>query len=827
MSTIKARLLENLAGNQRDYNMPFLWMHGEDHDTLARELDKIYDCGIRGVCVESRPHENFCREQWWGDMELILSRCREKGMEVWLLDDKHFPTGFCNNAIDEKYPHLRKRCIIEKHTDVRGPMNQGAVILPPMAETDALIAVVAARRAEDAGNEFLTGDFRDVTGCVRDGLIWLDLPAGVWRIYTIYAQQVLDGHMDTLNPDSVDVLINEVYETHYDHFKDDFGKVFRGFFSDEPFVQRNALLGLRRQNPPLNTSLPWNDLLCALLSEKLGEDCRKYLPCLWHFSEEISPRFRSVYMDCVTELYNRHFNKRVADWCHAHGVQYIGHIIEDDNRHSDFRSGGHYFRALDDMDMAGIDVVLCQIVPGMQDHRIHVPCSYDIADPDFFSFGLAKLASSHAHVQPKKQGRAMCEMFGAYGWAEGLKMMKWLVDHMIVRGINRFVPHAFSMKPNDPDCPPHFYAGGENPQYPGFGELMGYADRQIHLMTAGKPVTGSAILYHAEAEWAGGEYQYFHTVARAMTEAQLEFDILSCDYLLTGAAEKGQLQVNDCRFDSLIVPMSEFLPRAVLEKLKDLAAAGVPILWVDKKCEKTTESAAFDTDFGTIMPLAALAGYVREHIGWDVNIPNGFRQLRYAHRREGDAHVYMFFNESVDETFAGELQFSVPGEPVIYDPWTGKVTRGKLTLAPYETRFVFFGVDVEAAEEAPLTGETVPEIRWQYAVEGVEYSELGNIAPKHSRFGGTISYYGAFDGAQGRVLDLGQAGETVEVTLNGEYLGRRIAPPYTFDVAGKLKEHNELTVAVTTHLGYNRRDRFSMYLQLEPMGLLGPVTVKR
>ena len=40
----------------------------------------------------------------------------------------------------------------------------------------------------------------------------------------------------------------------------------------------------------------------------------------------------------------------------------------------------------------------------------------------------------------------MCEIFGAYGWMEGTKLMKWLVDHMLVRGINWLVPHAFSPK---------------------------------------------------------------------------------------------------------------------------------------------------------------------------------------------------------------------------------------------------------------------------------------------------------------------------------------------------------------------------------------------
>lgn len=58
----------------------------------------------------------------------------------------------------------------------------------------------------------------------------------------------------------------------------------------------------------------------------------------------------------------------------------------------------------------------------------------------------------------------MAEVFGAFGWHEGLREMKWIADHFLVRGVNWFVPHAFSMAAfPDWDCPPHFYAHGQNP----------------------------------------------------------------------------------------------------------------------------------------------------------------------------------------------------------------------------------------------------------------------------------------------------------------------------------------------------------------------------
>lgn len=121
---------------------------------------------------------------------------------------------------------------------------------------------------------------------------------------------------------------------------------------------------------------------------------------------------------------------------------------------------GHYFRALWGQDMAGLDVALWQLVPGFDTMPYAAPSGE--LDGEFFHYGLGKMGASLAHLDPKKDGRAMCEVFGAYGWTEGLKLMKWMTDHLLVRGINTFVPHAFSQAEfPDPDCPPHLYARAE------------------------------------------------------------------------------------------------------------------------------------------------------------------------------------------------------------------------------------------------------------------------------------------------------------------------------------------------------------------------------
>ena len=50
--------------------------------------------------------------------------------------------------------------------------------------------------------------------------------------------------------------------------------------------------------------------------------------------------------------------------------------------------------------------------------------------------GLADLAKSNAQLDASKNRQSMVELFGAYGWAEGLPLVKYLANHMMVRGIN-------------------------------------------------------------------------------------------------------------------------------------------------------------------------------------------------------------------------------------------------------------------------------------------------------------------------------------------------------------------------------------------------------
>lgn len=99
-----------LEGTYDNHVLPFLWMKGESHKTIAEYLEKIAGADIHEVCLESRPHPDFCGEGWWRDLRFAIDECKQLGLKLWILDDAHFPTGFANGAVMRPCPSSARSC---------------------------------------------------------------------------------------------------------------------------------------------------------------------------------------------------------------------------------------------------------------------------------------------------------------------------------------------------------------------------------------------------------------------------------------------------------------------------------------------------------------------------------------------------------------------------------------------------------------------------------------------------------------------------------------------------------------------------------------------
>ncbi len=851
---MSVRLRQVLGGKEDNYLIPFYWQHGNHRDRIPEQLERIFSTGCRAVCVESRPHPDFCGEEWWADMDIILDICQKRDVKVWILDDKRYPTGYANGLIEKKYPHLRQWTLIEHHVDVMGPMADASVLVTPSTPDEMLLGAVAYRRS--GNGEELTGDPIDLRRNVKGGYLYWDVPEGCYRIFLIYRSRrgIRPNAIDMISAASTDVLIEAVYEPHYAHYARHFGHTFAGFFSDEPQLA-NGFFGNHTEDYGVydrrigqdGLALPVNDELLALMSEALGEDAVPYLGELWYPSDH-APHTRLAYMDALTRLYRENFSRRVGNWCRERGVEYIGHVIEDMNAHARMSCGaGHYFRALDGQDMGGIDIVLHQVMPGFAHVSSASICSGGVVDSEFYHYVLAKLGSSIAHQNPRMRGRAMCEVFGAYGWGEGVPMMKWLIDFLLVRGTNHFIPHAFSPTYPDPDSPPHMGAEGHDPQFDGFGALMRYTNRAAHLLSGGRHIASVAVLYHAEGEWMNprGTAMLTQVPARALYDDHIDFDIVCGDTLYENATvEQGKLHIGEEDFGALIVPCAPQLPAELTVRLNELAADGLPVLYVGALPRGAV---------GRALPVSDLAAAVRELGICDLSVDGDFPLLRAYHTVHDDSHTIMLVNEAfattvdtvlhLPEQVRGDYAVLRLTEDIVYRAHTDDGTV-PVKLLPGQSEILVFGdlSDLPLGEQPQAL--TPHELTPTYTVDIARSDdldvwehltvtkELFNVTASDCLpdFSGKMRYVFHLTQEEpnvGAVLDLGRVGQCARVYVNGANCGIRIAAPYRFTIGTHLHAgDNTVTVEVANTLVGQHRDCYSAFLALPPSGLLGPVVLE-
>ena len=126
---------------------PFLWVTGKTHD-FSKEIQAIQDAGIQSFCVESRVHQDFCQEAWWQDFDNILQNAKKRNMSVWILDDKHYPTGNANEKL-ALYPHLQANFLVCDHFDIATDGN-GIQLCVCKEEGDCLLSAIAIPYSDGA-----------------------------------------------------------------------------------------------------------------------------------------------------------------------------------------------------------------------------------------------------------------------------------------------------------------------------------------------------------------------------------------------------------------------------------------------------------------------------------------------------------------------------------------------------------------------------------------------------------------------------------------------------------------------------------------------------
>jgi hypothetical protein len=312
-------------------------------------------------------------------------------------------------------------------------------------------------------------------------------------------------------------------------------------------------------------------------------------------------------------------------WCAENHVEMQTHVEHEENLPQLVPFEGDFFKCMRGIQVPGIDAISHQIW-------------HDVT-ADF-----PKLASSAAHLNGHP--RAMCEVFAAYNPQPDLKEAGWILNHLLVEGINRI--EYMGLQGTGPMR--GFY--GEA----GFPAVSAHVNRVSYLLGEGRPTAQVGVYVPTTSLWFNDPAANapFVAIVHQLLQHQRDLDYVD-EYALTRSLKlQGSELVNQSgqSYRAILIPPVTAISKAALDNLKAFAKAGgkviffgsAPKLVMDKNFLTATGPA--DISWATLEPTTEISDKVLAALpAPDVATDQATTWLKYNHRRMKDADVYFFFNE--------------------------------------------------------------------------------------------------------------------------------------------------------------------------------------
>lgn len=778
------RLLTLFHHPDREYTpVPFWFLNGRmDKAELRRQLEDFRAHGVYGAVLHQRmgfdpdvPYLSDCFFDWIG---YIVETARELDMFVFLYDEGMYPSGAAGGQVvaqDPTYAAHGMRLCMDK---------------PP--ESGVVFARIAARmpnmQYHPSRARLLTDGMQAKPG---ERMLYLVCDYSHGTIRGLLPTQD-DGYPDAppaadlLNPAAVQCFIRLTHEQYYARMGQHFGKTIRAMFTDEPHpMGRNAPADMR----------PWTTgLENAWIAE--GHALTELPGLFLTMAQADTTRIEREYERFLMRQMLRTYYGPLRDWCEAHGIALTGHPAAADSIGLE--------RAFT---IPGQDLVWRWVAPGRT----------SIEGPESTQGHCA--ADSMLNSGKK---RCLNECFGCCGpegsqWGMTLTDVRWMLDFLLVRGVNLLCPHAFfyEMDPaiSAQDRPPD--VGPNNYWWPHFRTVADYITRMCGINAESEDAVELAVLTGSEhLPWAA---------TKELQRHQIPFHYLEIDDLEKGRIENGALVVAGHTYRAIIAPPLADAPILhVVERLRELIEAGLCVIGPDSAgCEGIPD----------LIPELLALGYSPA-----VPVP-ACPDLRVSHRRMGGKQIIMIFNEG-KKPWDGQIQLPTLGHIERWDAW-----RGQIVPLPSPAHHCQVHLEPKQSELLVLEKRNDPEPRIPGTVtrQQLDLSAAFSLTcldgtvlpvphladwqtlPGLSDYNGALTYTASFtvDAVPDcAMLALGRVCEMAEVSVNGSPEHALLLPPFSLDVTQMLHPgQNTVTVRVTSV------NVTAFEGKPWPCGLMGPVTL--
>ena len=527
--------------------------------------------------------EPYMSENWLQALEFIIEEAAKHEMEAWLYDEAWCPSCFAGGRILARRPDLQLKTIWCKKIDATDnkevsfdfdlmkvlrvcavPLKDGTPVLDEAVDLSSSLGTVA--NGSHTPYRHKQGYYPNVEPIEHwrnsgSHYIWRlkwQPPAGEWRVYVFCIRDMFThegmNRLDVLNPESIELFLEETHEVYAKRFAKYFGNVIPGIMTDEPKYW----------------PMPWTDSLAEMFEQQYNTGFNEILPTLFDDSLPNSAAMKAAYHKLTSDMFRENYIAPMGKWCREHKLLLTGHISPEECPHEEMMYTGSIPRLLENFDIPGTDLII-QAVGNRSNMTLNQG---------------TKMASSVA----SQQGRN--EVFVEYGACcnENLSMeqSRHMVDWLMVTGCNMLCNHGFSYSLEAM----RKYTTGLTLAtglrlWKHWDIISEYIEKRCALLREYRPKNKVAVLKPQTAIRAcSGNYeqvelQYIELISSLM-RAHVGFDLIDEDTASGWICDEGVLKCGCAEYSSIILSPLQYITKACADKLNRFASQNGELIIIEK-----------------------------------------------------------------------------------------------------------------------------------------------------------------------------------------------------------------------------------------------------
>lgn len=635
--------------------VPFwVWNDSITPEKIDVQLKEYKNEGFGGLIIHPRYGliTEYLGKEWLEMYSYAVKKARKLGLTLWIYDENSFPSGFAGGLVPASMP--------ESYNQGEGLI---MVKMNPLRLDPVKKYLFVVKKAK-SGWADITADTSKYAGKKGDFAAFEIAYYPVSKWYAGYS------YVDLIKPGVTQRFIDITMNGYEKSLANEFGKIIKGTFSDEPHIA-----------PPDRLAMRWTPDLFEQFRKQWGYDLQSQIFSLFEETGNWK-KVRHDYESTLLHLFIERWSIPWSKYAESKGLIWTGHYWE----HSwpNLANGPDNMAMYQYHQMPGIDMLF-----NTMDQS-----SY----PDQFGNirSVKELASA---ANQTGRTRKLSETYGAGGWELTFEDMKRLGDWEYVLGVNFMNQHLSynSIAGDRKDDFPQSFSYHE-PWWKEYKVQADYFGRLSWALSAGKQVNRILVIEPTTTAWmyydpSQGNSMLdsirasFHTFLASLEKYQVEYDLGSENMIHNlGKVDRNKLVVGNCAYDVVILPpYTENLEKNTANLLKEYLQKGGRVISVRTSPDKVDG-----------MRDAGLAGLPVAFAKQWISIP-GFPNdailhllqnnelqftrpsmikgtLYHMHRELKDGQLIFLANSSLSETAEGS--FNVKGQTVVVmDLFKGSIRR--------------------------------------------------------------------------------------------------------------------------------------------------------